>query len=77
MDMIPDEVNVPFMLAQVYLRLGDPASSARYMAIAQDAEPKIATIIRMIQSQKGTGRIVLDALAPSRNMHGDGMDEAG
>jgi len=78
LDTIPEEVNVPFMLAQVYTRLGQSAQSAKYMAVAQDIEPKIASIIRVIQSQRGTGKIVLDATVPVRNVQEQSsMDEGG
>jgi hypothetical protein len=70
---------VPFMLAQVYTRLGQSALSAKYMAVAQDIEPKIASIIRMIQAQRGTGKILLDATGPVRNLQEQqsSMDEGG
>jgi hypothetical protein len=63
MDTIPDEVNVPFMLAQVYTRLGDNAQAAKAMAIAQDVEPKMATMIRMAQLRVN-GKPILDGTAP-------------
>jgi hypothetical protein len=69
---------VPFMLAQVYTRLGQSALSAKYMAVAQDIEPKITSIIRMIQAQRGTGKIMLDATGPVRNtQEQSAMDEGG
>lgn len=78
LDAIPDEVNVPFMLAQVYTRLEQPALSAKYMAVAQDIEPKIASIVRMIQSQRGMSRVILDATGPVRNaQEQSSMDEGG
>lgn len=78
LDTIPDEVNVPFMLAQVYTRLGQPAQSAKYMAAAQDIEPKIASIVRMIQAQRGMSKVVLDATGPVRNAPQESsMDEGG
>lgn len=74
MDRIPEEVNVPFMLSQVCTRLGDDVGAARYMTIAQDADPRTANMIRAVQSGKSMGRIVLDATAPTRG--GDtGMDD--
>lgn len=63
MEVIPDEVNVPFMLAQVYNHLGQTAQSIKHMAIAQDIEPKIANVIRMVQ-QRGLAKPVLDATIP-------------
>lgn len=76
MEQTPGEVNVPFMLAQVMTQLGDSAASAHYMAIAQDIEPKIASIARLVQSQGPGGRIMLDATGSARNAQ-EAMDEAG
>lgn len=78
LDAIPEEVNVPFMLAQVCTQLKEPAESAKYMAIAQDIEPKIASIVRMIQSQRGMSKVILDATGPVRNAQEQtSMDEGG
>lgn len=65
MEVIPDEVNVPFMLAQVYTHLGQPTQSNKHMAIAQDIEPKIANVIRMVQQRGLSLRPILDASGPT------------
>ncbi|KAF8320406.1 TPR-like protein [Clavulina sp. PMI_390] len=74
-DTIPDEVNVPFMLAQVYTKLDEPTLAAKYMAVAQEIEPKIASAVRAILQQRGMGAPLLDALAPNRNTQDQSMDE--
>lgn len=61
-DIIPDEVNIPFMLAQIYRRLGKVTESAQHMALALDIDPKISGAIRTAQRE---GKIILDALAPT------------
>src|SRR5258708_17249931 len=60
-DIIPNEVNIPFMLSQIYRRLGKVKESAQHMALALDIDPKISGVIRT--AQRG-GKIILDALAP-------------
>jgi anaphase-promoting complex subunit 3 len=74
-DIIPEEANIPFMLAQVYRKLGQTTQSAQYMSIALDVEPKIAGAIRLAQR---AGSIILDGLNPlpsgeqSMSMDADG-----
>ncbi|TIB01791.1 hypothetical protein E3P94_01310 [Wallemia ichthyophaga] len=51
-DAAPDEVNVHLLLGRVYRRLGNAAGAARHFAIAQDIEPKSATLVgEIIENQ--------------------------
>lgn len=60
-DVIPDEANIPFMLGQVYRKLGKSAEAARHMSIALDIDPRLSSAMRSVQAN---GRVVLDGLLP-------------
>lgn len=44
-DAAPDEVNVHLLLGKLYRKLSNSAGAAKHFAIAQDIEPKCATLI--------------------------------